>query len=240
MSRYLTSKRRRIVVLAIVASFTLAMGALLGYYRFLRPRPQVTPDSEIYSIRGLDLSAHNGEIDFNKVSDAGMQFVILKATEGTDFKDKNFATNYSGARNTDLKVGAYHFFRFNTDGRMQAINFMHSVRNLHLDFPLIIDVEEENNEAEMSTADIVDNLKEMIRMLEYCGNKVMLYSNRKGYNRLLKNRFDTYPLWLANINDIDTDIPWQIWQYDFKGRVDGINGYVDLNTLHPAYHPTTQ
>ncbi|MDE6377369.1 MAG: hypothetical protein K2K72_01335, partial [Duncaniella sp.] len=82
-----------------------------------------------YETVGIDISAHNGEIDFNKVRDEGVKFVIVKATEGGTFKDRRFIENIRKAREAGLKVGAYHFFRFDTPGYIQGLNFVNSLKD---------------------------------------------------------------------------------------------------------------
>lgn len=66
---------------------------------WLLPAPQrPQPSPETYPVRGIDISAHNGEVDFGRVADSGMEFVIMKATEGATFKDSRFGANYRAAR----------------------------------------------------------------------------------------------------------------------------------------------
>lgn len=73
--------------------------------------PQVTIDRNIYPVMGVDISNHNGAIDFGRVSRDGISFVIIKASEGQQYRDPAFASYYREARRAGLKVGAYHFFR---------------------------------------------------------------------------------------------------------------------------------
>lgn len=70
-----------------------------------------------YEVRGIDISAHNGPIDFERIRNEGIDFVFMKASEGSGFKDVAFFDNYRNARKAGLKVGAYHFFRFDEIGR---------------------------------------------------------------------------------------------------------------------------
>nr|MDE7190383.1 hypothetical protein [Muribaculaceae bacterium] len=97
------------------------------------------PDRNRFEVIGIDISAHNGDIDFRKVAADGISFVIIKATEGGTFKDRKFIDNLRKAREAGLKVGAYHFFRFDTPGYMQGLNFLNSLQSRQLDLPLIID-----------------------------------------------------------------------------------------------------
>lgn len=226
-------KRRKIrsTIVIAVAATVLAAGWLL-YQRFCVFSPGVEPDRDLYPQRGIDISAHNGEIDFNRVAADDISFVYAKATEGTDFKDRRFTDNVKAARQAGIPVGAYHFFRFNTDGRLQAINLMHSVRGLDLDLPVAIDIEEHGNPPASDTEAVIGRLRRMIAQLERHGHTVVLYTNRDGYERFIRGHFDGYPLWLCTFSDIAPEIPWSIWQYSHRGRVDGIDGRVDLNVMH--------
>lgn len=224
--------RRRLGFAAAITVLLLAGWAI--YSRLFAPSPGITPDPATYTINGIDISAHNGDIDFARVYDSDISFAIIKATEGTDFKDRKFVENIRLAHQAGLRVGAYHFFRFDTDGRMQAINFMHSVRGRKLDFPLVIDVEEWGNPDAVATSEIIGRLRDMISHLEYYGHEVVIYTNKDGYDRIVKGNFDSYPLWLCSFSEIDPDVEWDMWQYSHRGRIDGISGPVDLNTLNPA------
>ncbi|MDE6309419.1 MAG: hypothetical protein K2L81_04415, partial [Muribaculaceae bacterium] len=75
-------------------------------------------------VNGIDISSHNGKIDFEAVRADSIDFVIIKATEGSTFKDPAFHTNHTNALKAGLKVGAYHFFRFETNGQQQALNLI--------------------------------------------------------------------------------------------------------------------
>lgn len=93
----------------LVAGALIAAGALAAGWWFLwvpnwRPPLQ---DDERY---GIDVSAHQNLIDWNLVAADGIEFVYIKATEGGDFVDEEFAENWAGAGDLDLDRGAYHFF----------------------------------------------------------------------------------------------------------------------------------
>lgn len=227
-------KRKRptiksIATAIIAVALTLGVGSAFWWYTL--DEASIEPDPELYPIRGIDISAHNGYVDFEKVKADGYEFVLIKATEGTDFKDRSFDDNIRRARNAQLKVGAYHFFRFDTDGKLQAINMLHSLRNRELDFPAVIDVEEWGNPDGARTSHIVGQLRAMIEHLEHFGYEVILYTNKDSYTRFIKGNFDEYPLWICSFTEIEPDIDWQLWQYSHSGRVDGIDGKVDLNTI---------
>lgn len=224
--------------IAIVA----ATGLLIAYVavgRAMRPRdPHVEVDRSRYPVCGIDLSAHNGVVDFDSISDAGIDFVYLKASEGASFRDMSFATNYAGARRTGIKAGAYHFFRFDRDGRSQADNLLDAVAGCKLDLPLAIDVEESWNPAAPSTEIIVERLRTMVAHLRSAGHNVVIYTNKTGDARFLRNNFDNTStddpeLWICSFTDPPlTRRPWALWQHSHRGSVPGVKGSVDLNTFN--------
>lgn len=226
------NKARHIAIIIIVATglaiFTVATLRLIG-----ARDPHVDVEREQYPVVGVDLSAHNGDVDFMRVAADGVDFVFLKASEGEDFRDPKFSHNYREARAAGLKVGAYHFFRFDADGYLQGRNFLAAVDSLDLDLPLAIDVEDWSNPEGFTPDEIVSGLRGMIIALEGCRHKVILYSNKQGYNRYIKDRLDEMSVWLCSFTN--PPIPgdgWVLWQHSHRSHVDGINGDVDLNTFN--------
>lgn len=189
------------------------------------------PDPQRWEIRGLDLSAHNGEVDFHAVREAGYEFVILKATEGSSFKDRRFIDNVRMARAAGLKVGAYHFFRFDAPGYMQGLNFLHSVNARDLDLPLAIDIEEWANPNSQQTPLVLDRLDEMLQHIEKHGYRVMLYTNKNGHARFISGRLERYPLWICSLADEPGHMRWTLWQATHNGRVAGVDHPVDINAF---------
>ena len=198
------------------------------------------PDPAKYAVRGIDISAHNGVIDFNKVAADGISFVVIKATEGGTFKDKRFVENVRKAREAGLKVGAYHFFRFDTPGYMQGLNFLNSIRGRKMDLPLVIDLEEWANPNSQPTPIVLSRLYEMIDHLESHGHTVMIYTNKNGYARFVKGRLESYPLWICSlVDEPDDEVDWVFWQATHSGRVNGIEHPVDINAFN-GNHPDWQ
>lgn len=221
--------RRKILFVAVVGVL-LAMVVALVYRLSLPDAVGELPESE-YPVRGIDISAHNGVVDFQAVRASGVEFVLVKATEGNGFKDSRFVDNVREARRAGLKVGAYHFFRFDVPGVTQAINFMHSVRGRKLDLPLAVDFEEWTNPSSMPDDTVSARLDEMLRRLQCNGYNVLIYTNKDGYERFVKGRFNDYPLWLCSFSRIDESGDWVLWQYSHRGEVPGVDGYVDLNVF---------
>lgn len=192
----------------------------------------VSPDASVYPVRGIDVSAHNGDIDFDAVAADSIRFVYLKATEGAEFCDALFARNYRQASSTGMKVGAYHFFRFDTPGHIQAYNFMNALEGKKMSLPPAIDVEDWNNAEDVPVKDVVDQLASMVGVLKSAGRRVVIYTNKKGYDTYIKGRFDSVKVWMCSLDGEPSDsISWQLWQYSHRGRVRGISGNVDLDAF---------
>lgn len=226
-------KRRRKdlgVCIAFLASALLLAGASLWAYRqFIITPPYVDP--ERYPIRGIDVSRHNGLMNLDAAARDGIEFIFIKASEGGETKDPNFRLNYDKARHAGMKIGAYHFFRFDRDGVTQAMNLHDVVRFRHLDLGVAIDVERHNNATGVPDDSIRERLAAMIDYLHLRGYRVTLYSNAEGYYDLLHTDFRGAPLWICSFKSMPINREWDFWQYYHHGKVAGIRGDVDLNVF---------
>lgn len=223
--------RRTSARIALGAACLLCIaGAALLCTRLFYQR--ANPSTQEYPVRGIDISAHNGDIDFDALAAGGnVQFAYVKATEGTDFIDRNFVRNITGLSQAGIPVGAYHFFRFDTDGEMQAWNLVSAMRGRHLQLRPAIDVEEWTNAADLPTAHIVSQLRAMIAILRAEGHEPLIYTNKDGYHRFVKGKLDDHSLWLCSFTDppVGDSRPLHIWQYTHRGSLPGIPGSVDLD-----------
>ena len=195
--------------------------------------PTARVDFARYPVRGIDVSAHNGDIDFSAVAASGIDFVWIKASEGETVRDSRFADNFAAATAAGLRVGAYHIFRFDCDGVMQAMNLCQALGDCKPGMGVAIDVEEESNAVGIDSEVILGNLDTMIDYLQLRGYNIVLYSNKDGFIEYFQDHFSRYPIWLCSFSD-DTpssDIDWTFWQYSHAGRVDGIKGPVDLDVF---------
>ena len=215
-----------------VAALVVLLGAYVGR-RYILPH-SVNVDRYRYPIAGIDVSKHNGDIDFNQVRDDNYQFVIIKASEGKTVQDEAFERNYSGARDAGLKVGAYHFFRKNRSGKEQAENFLNVIKGKPMDLPLVIDLEDDwGNGATISRKTALERVMEMINILDEKGYPVMIYTNFNGYDKYYKDMLGDHDLWLCSFTspDLLPEMPHCIQQFSHEGKVAGIKGNVDLNVF---------
>ncbi len=119
----LRTKRRLIAAFGIFIFLISIWGALFytGILQINRPtRPQ-------FPIQGIDISEHQGEIDWAKIDRREVNFVFIKATEGGDYRDLRFDRNWLGSKNVKIDRGADHFFTFCKAGSLQAQNFSDTV-----------------------------------------------------------------------------------------------------------------
>ncbi len=235
-------RRRKLLktISMVLAALLVLLGCLMvwGYKNrvsiFHWIRGEIVVNRAEYPIVGIDVSSHNGDIDFDKVKADGYSFVIIKASEGLEHHDSKFAINYDNARKSGLKVGAYHFFRKDTDGLNQAKNFLETIGWRKLDLPLVVDVEDWSNAKNVEDERTQKNLDAMLDNLRSRGHKVMVYTNGDGYKKYIKDGQININLWLCAFrqpNDLK-HIPHQLQQYSHWGRVKGIWGDVDLNVFN--------
>lgn len=224
------SRHDLLVSLGFLIVVALLAGAIwYAWDHYIKTAPYV--DQDVYPVRGIDISAHNGDIDMVKVRKEGIEFVFIKASEGVDFRDSRFLENYTKARRAGMKIGVYHFFRFDRNGIDQARNLIGAIGRRHLDLGVAIDVEDHGNAKGVDSLSIAKRLTEMVEFLNLAGYRVTFYSNRDGYPDYLRQTVPGAPLWICSFTPMPADMEWTFWQYDHRGKVNGIEGYVDLNAF---------
>ncbi|MDX8446152.1 glycoside hydrolase family 25 protein [Mesorhizobium captivum] len=212
-----------------VASLVLAGLVVAGGVFYFRT---YSPDRIRFPLRGIDVSHHQGKIDWRRVAADDVAFAVIKATEGGDHVDDAFAANLREARAAGLAVGAYHFFTFCRPGADQAKNFIAVVPRGEPLLPPVVDIEFGGNCPQRPTPEQLDaELAAFLGPVEAAfGKKAIVYLTddaAAAYARQIATR----PLWLRSLLQEPDRDGWIYWQYHNRGRVDGINGDVDLNVL---------
>lgn len=182
-------------------------------------------------MKGIDVSKHNGRIDWNKVKSSGVDFVIIRAGYGRELsqKDPLFEDNYRGAKAAGLKVGAYWYSYATTgeDAIKEARTFLQVVKGKQFEFPLYYDIEEKN---QMTAANIL--ITAFCNEIEKAGYFAGFYANRATVqNYVSQATREKYSLWIAEWNQVQ-HIAAPMWQSSAAERVDGIDGYVDADVSH--------
>ena len=116
------------------------MGAAVCFFLFGGIPRLNAPSAKQYPVRGVDVSVYQGRIDWDTLAEQGISFAFIKATEGSGSEDPNFQRNWGQARQSGLRVGAYHFFSFDSGGDTQAENFIRAVEPVEGMLPPVVDV----------------------------------------------------------------------------------------------------
>ena len=191
-------------------------------------------------MKGIDISVHNGNIDWERVKNAGIQFAILRAGYGklASQKDKQFENNYSGAKAAGVPIGAYWYSYATTpdEARQEAEVCVSILAGKQFEFPIFFDQE---GKAALDTGKA--NCSAMVRafceVLEKNGYWVGLYTSRSMLSTHIEDDIKTrYALWVAEWGSkLNYSGAVGIWQYSKKGGVDGITGNVDLDMAYVDY-----
>lgn len=237
-TRNVHTKRKRWMMAAAIVACAAVVFLVLVWFKII----SVTDFwADQYEVHGVDVSHYQGEIDWQQFSQSQMQFAFIKATEGSSHIDERFPYNWQEASKTDMRIGAYHFFSFDSPPRTQAELFIQTVGTLAGKLPPVVDVEY-YGEKESDPPDVdetVENVKEMLDILEkQYGRKPILYTTYPVYRKYMRGRFEEYPLWIRNVYytpDLDLDREWTFWQYSDSAVMDGYQGkekFIDRNVFH--------
>lgn len=221
------------ILLAGIAGLTGIHLYRSGWIQLNRPSP------ERYPITGVDVSHHQGDIDWEAVASSGVKFTFIKATEGRDFVDGKFAVNWRGAQAAGVPAGPYHFFTFCSPGAAQAEHFLHTAPPAPGSLPPVADVEFVGNcRSWGDTNSVRAELATFIEHVEKAwGIKPILYVTPDALDRIIADQFQGYPIWIRSVftePPLEAFRSWRIWQFSESGRVPGIVGPVDRNALRPG------
>lgn len=223
--------------------FGIVVVIVVGFVSFLFFTGTVrfnNPSLEEYPVWGVDVASYQGDIDWPKIDSQGVKFAFIKATEGSTFVDRCFQDNYNEATKTNIAIGAYHFFSYDSGGATQAENFIKTVPKNNELLPPVVDVEfyGDNKMNPLKKAEVDPNLKELLNLLEqHYGKKPIIYATQKAYNLYLEEGYEDYDIWIRNVFFKPTldKHEWTFWQYADKGVLegyDGEEGFIDLNVFN--------
>lgn len=229
--------KKHCMAILIILIFLSALLALLLYLGIVHIN---NPSKAKYPVNGVDVSAYQGQVDWDTLSSQDIDFAYIKATEGSTFKDSCFEYNWKEAGETDLRIGAYHFFSFESSGEKQAANFIDSVDAIPMMLPPVIDVEyygKYQNEDDIDVVEIRAELRNMINILkEEYGVNPVLYVSEETYNTIVAQEFSDCDIWYRSVyGKIDGDLDWTFWQYSNRHRLNGYEGeepFIDMNVFY--------
>lgn len=183
---------------------------------------------------GIDVSNWQGNIDFQRVKQAGIHIVYIKATEGTSYVDPFLKRYYSGAKASALKVGFYHYLTATTakEAREQAQYFTDTLGKMETDCIFAVDLGNKQGLHDDTFSDLARIFIEELYRLTHIS--CMVYASTSTAKYDLTQALNEYPLWVAEYG-VSEPRPngkwssWAGWQYSNTGRVGGITGNVDLD-----------
>ncbi len=206
-------------------------------------------DDKLVSYTGIDVSKHNGKIDWSKVKAAGIDFAMIRAanrgygSEGKLMTDDLFAQNAKAANENGIPIGAYIFSEAITvDEALEEADLILSlVAPYDIDYPIVIDIEEiadgKGRNEDLTQAELTDIVLAFCNRIKEAGYTPMLYCNLKGFIGMLEfERLEGIEKWYAYYgNELYFPYDVSMWQYTSTGKVDGITGNVDLNISFKDY-----
>ncbi len=196
------------------------------------------------SVVGIDVSYHQGDIDWELVRESGVEFVMMRVgyrgygASGKLVEDTNFQANIRGALKAGLKVGVYFFSQaLNLEEVEEEVDFLlERIEDYEIAMPVVYDWEYVSDEARTANMDarmLTDCSKHFCDLILEAGYQPMVYFNRNQAAYLLHlEELTDYPFWLAAYTD-RMGFPYQVdmWQYTDSGQVPGIDGPVDVDIL---------
>ena len=195
-------------------------------------------DNEI----GIDVSKWQGDIDFSKVKNAGASFVMIRVgsqsgTSGDYVLDPTFKQNIENALETDLKVGVYFYSYADSkkEAQKQANWVIKQIKNYEISLPVVFDFESFDafNQMELSIFGLNEVANSFIETINDAGYEGVLYGSKNYLNAIWK--YHTAPVWLAHYTDqTNYDGEYFMWQMCDDGKIDGIDGYVDIDILYKS------
>ena len=180
---------------------------------------------------GIDISSHQGKIDWAKVSsDKDIRFVYIKASEGATYRSPHYSNNITEARRYGLLVGSYHYITSTSSIDAQFENFSkYAIKSIQDLIPML-DVEVRGH---WSRSQLIDSVSKFCNLIErHYGVQPMIYSTMGFYNKNLTPHFNKHHLYIGRYSNSEPEINWEgeytIWQYSETGIIPGIDAYVDL------------
>ena len=200
------------------------------------------PKPARFAVQGIDAARFQTNIDWNRARANGVNFAFLKATEGGDLLDPMFRDHWQGAGRAGVWRGAYHFYYFCTPPEVQARWFIRNVPRSPGSLPPVLDMEWNPFSPTCATvrppaAEVQRQMRVWLRIVEdHYGQRPIIYTTPGFYEDAGLAGFRGYEFWLRSTARTPREAfpgqGWRFWQYSATGRIDGIEGAVDLNAFN--------
>ena len=189
---------------------------------------------------GIDVSKWQGDIDFKKIRESGAEFVMIRigyqdGFDGDYIMDPYFKQNMEKAKENNLKIGIYFYSYSNSieESEKQAEWVINNLKNYEIDLPVVYDWEVWSSFNSINASLHKFNLmaETFLKKIEDAGYKSMLYSSKNYLENIWE--LQNYKTWLAHYtNKTNYNGNYYMWQMCSDGKIDGINGYVDIDILY--------
>ena len=191
-------------------------------------------------MKGIDVSKHNGNVNWSHVKTDGVKFAIIRAGYGKEIsqKDPQFENNYAGCKSNGVPVGAYwySYAMSEAEARQEAAVCLQVLKGKTFEFPIYYDIEEKKQFA-LGKAKCSAIAKAFLETLENTGYWVGIYSSKSFLSTYFTDEIRTnYAVWVAQYNARCTYCgQYGIWQKSSTGKVYGVSGDVDMNECFIDY-----
>lgn len=195
-------------------------------------------------IKGIDVSAWQGKIDWKTVADYGMGFAILRITEAGNVVDSQFENNLAGCNKYNIPVGVYKYSYAMTIAEIQreARKVVSTLNGRRIQFPVFLDLEH-NNQRSLGSESIHKMADAFREIVEAAGYKFAIYCNVDWYENVICSHLKKYDFWIARYPSNDDGWLQERlrpdfgvgWQYSSKAKIPGISGTVDRNVFYKDY-----
>lgn len=207
-----------------------------GFYEYME-------NGQLVSHKGIDVSKHQGAIDWQQVAADGVEFAFIRVglrgyESGLVVLDEQFENNIKGATTNGIKSGVYFFSQATTEEEaIEEANFvLQNIAPYKIECPVVVDVEKvSDSQARMNQITMEQrtaNVKAFCETIAAAGYQPMIYHNMEMATMFLDmTQLEDYPKWFAYYSNQDFYYPYayDVLQYSDKGRINGISGDVDLN-----------
>lgn len=206
-------------------------------------------NGELISHKGIDVSRYQEKIEWDKVAQEGIEYAFIRLgirgyTEGDILEDEKFTYNIEGALDNGIEAGVYFFTQATSleEAKEEAQYVLDALEPYNVTYPVVLDVEAvtSNNArtADLTKEERTEYCIAFCDMIRQAGYTPMIYGNLKTFMLLLDlEQLEEYDKWFAHY-DTEVYYPYdfKVWQYTDKGKVEGIDGEVDINIsfLNPA------
>ena len=183
-----------------------------------------------YTIKGIDVSHHQGKIHWQKVANQNIKFAFIKSTQGSKFKDKSYLYNSENAKQHNILVGAYHYYIVKENPINQFNNFVKNTPKSSFNLVPVIDIEYTCNPQLYNKnyhKTFLEQFKKFEKLIsEYYGVKPIFYTSGDLYVKLLRNNFSN-KVWICDYSNKKlwylTKDEFLFWQHSNTGKIKGVS-----------------